>query len=1129
MTRHFRNIGRRMPALDAREKVTGTLKYTQDIVRPGMLHGAILRSPHCHARIRRIDVAGARAMPGVKAVITGADFPGGQYVNFGPAFADRYPLAMEKVRFRGEEVAAVAAETLAQARAALAAIEVDYELLPASFTPENSLEPHAPEIDQKAGLPRNVAQWSTAKFGELDQAFAEAAFVIRGTFRHGAVAPICLETNTVVADFHGEDATIEVWAGTQAPFFARKEIAHVLKMETEKVFIRSSGIGGGFGGKSQSPEPIAIACLLSVKSGRPVRIALDRWEEFVAGKTDHAKVMTVSTAVAADGTLLGRYTDYLVDNGAYTYMGPAYISAVRQRTCNLYRVGAAGFDGKLVYSNKVPGGSYRGMGAPQIIWAIESQIDEIANRLGRDRLEYRLAIANQPGDTTPLGWKITTCGLSDCLREAGRRIGWVAKSTERRPWRGLGIAAMVNPSVGVLYPEGNFAHVSLELRPDGTFLLGTQTSDCGTAQNTVLAQFAAEALDVDVHCIEVLHMDTENAPPDLGSAASRVTFVSGAAAIRAGEVMASEIKQRLSVRWSVLPDQIEFRDGIAAVKGDNMRRLDLREIAALEGNIKIVGRHDIELPRADARTGFGHYAPTYGFGALAAEVEVDPETGVVNILKIVSVQDIGRVINPLAMEGQAHGAIVQGIGMALHEELVFDHGEPINASLISYKVPRIGGTPPIELAFVETNDATGPFGAKAGGEHPINMTVAAIANAIADATGVHFSTLPITPQKILSALKARSGTAPSTQPWRRPYNLEVATARALYPSTLFPALKAMGGKLGRPVVKGRSASFLRPATLDEAVSMLAQSQGRAKVIAGGTDLQVGLRQGVYQAECVVDVSRLAELKGIEVKSDHARIGAGTTISAIMGNDELAGRLPMLRQGFASLATRQIRNVATLGGDLCQQKRCWFLRGGRQCYKHGGMTCPCYAVTGDSRHHAIMGAGRCAAPCVADAAPILASLGAVLHAIGPGGMRQIAMAKFYRWSGETDLAADEILTDISIPLHSDPLARSFQNFEKFADWQGDFAEASVATSITFRQGVVSDASIAFGGVAPLPMSARKIEDMLRHKVLDAEAVVQAASVSAFGALPLRDNAAKVPLLQSLVKRSLSKALEFANQH
>lgn len=1115
----YRHVGRRVPALDADAKARGRTVFTHDFTLPGMLHGAILRSPHAHARIRAIDAVAARAMPGVLAVAFGGDYPGGRYLNFGPAYADKYPLAVERVRFKGDEVAAVAAETVEQARAACAAIRVDYEILPAAYDLDAALAEDAPVLHERPNLPPNVAQISTADFGGVEAAFARAAFVIEDHFEHGIVAPICLETNAAVARFDPAAGTMEIWAGTQAPFFARKEVAHVLGLPLDKVIVRAIAIGGGFGGKSQAPEPIAIAAMLAMKAGRPVKIALDRIEEFRAGKTDHAKRMTVRTGVAADGTIVARHTRFEVDNGAYTYMGPAYVSAVRQRTCNLYRVGAAGFEGKLVHTNKVPGGSYRGMGAPQIIWAIETQIDAIARKLGKDRLDYRLEIANRTGDTTPQGWRIGACGLSECLREAGHRIGWAEKSKAPRKWRGLGIAAMINPSVGVLYPEGNFAHVSLDLRGDGTILLGTQTADCGTGQNTLLAQYAAEALDAPLEAFDVLHMDTQNAPDDLGSAASRVTFVSGAAAIAAGTGMAAELRKRMAARWNVAVDAVEFRDGVAFVAGDNRRRADLVEIAALEGPIRVVGRHDIDLQRADPKTGYGHYAPTYGFGAQACEVEVDPSTGAVRILKLVSVQDMGRVINPVALEGQTYGGIVQGIGMALGEELVFDDGEPVNASLIAYKAPRAMETPPIEIAFVETGDPTGPYGAKAGGEHPINATVAAIACAIADATGVAFKKLPIAPRHIVEALRTREGDWPPTEPWRRPYNAEIATVRALYPKFLFGALKKTGAALGRAATPTNAWRYERPDDLDAALAHL--KSGDAKIIAGGTDLQPGLRQGVYAGGTVVAIDGIARLRDICLETDMIRVGAAATISEIVEREDLARAEPLLREGLKRIATRQIRNVATLGGDLCQQKRCWFFRSGKQCFKQGGPACPCYAVTGDNRHHAILGAARCAAPCVADAAPILVALDARLIAVGPSGERTIPASRFYRWSGETVLAQDEILVEAAIPRRPRTAV-----YEKFALWEGDFAEASVAVALELSGGIVAEARIAFGGVSPLPARAKSVEAALLGRRPEAGVFAEAARRSIRGALALRDNRFKTALLPVLVERALTRATALA---
>ena len=392
--------------------------------------------------------------------------------------------------------------------------------------------------------------------------------------------------------------------------------------------------------------------------------------------------------------------------------------------------------------------------------------------------------------------------------------------------------------------------------------VGTQSADCGTSQNTVLGQFVAEELGVDLEQIDVLHMDTEATPPDLGSAASRVTFVSGNAAIKTAKAFRDELARRLALRWRVSPGEIEFSDGIVSHKADNARRLTLAEVADLEGTFRVEDRHDIDLARPDPKTGYGHYAATYGFGAQAAEVEIDPVTGRVDVLKVVVVQDIGRVINPLALDGQMQGGVVQGIGMALKEELVFENGVPVNASLINYRAPRIKDTPKIETAYIETDDPTGPYGAKAGGEHSINPTPAAIANAVAHATGTRHRRLPITPAAVLQSLEAKVDLPKKS--WKRPYNLEVAVARSLYPGVLFPGLKKLGGAVGRNAKPCNGYDYLRPLDLKDALREMAKPDRIVKAMAGGTDLQVGLRQGVYEVDAVVDIADMNELRGITI-------------------------------------------------------------------------------------------------------------------------------------------------------------------------------------------------------------------------------------------------------------------------
>lgn len=1114
----LRHIGKALaPQKEALAKVTGRAIYTHDYALPGMLWGAILRSPHPHARILAIDTTRAEAMPGVAAVLTGAQADV-RYLHAGPRYADRYPFAREIVRFFGEEVAAVAADTLEHAQAAAAAIEVTYEVLQPVYDVHEALTSSAPVLHQKDGLPPNVAQHTLAEWGDTQAAFAQAAYTVEGTYTHGIVVPVCMETNAVVATWDAATQHMDIWAGTQSPFFVRKEIAHILGLDRKQVRVHSIEIGGGFGGKSQAPEPIGIAALLSRAAGAPVKIVLSRKEEFISGKTDHGKTMTLKTAVDADGKILARRNHYLVDNGAFTHMGPAYVSAVRQRTANLYQVGAVEFDGKLVYTNKVSGGSYRGMGAPHIIWALETQIDELAHLLGKDPIAYRIEIANQPGDVTPQGFEISTCGLVDCLQEVERRIGWQDKRAHPKPWRGVGVAAMINPSVGILYAEGNFANVSLELRSDGRFLLATQNADCGTWQNTTLAQFVAQTLDLDVSAIDVLHMDTDDAPDDLGSAASRVTFMAGAAAIDASNRLMAQVREQLAVQGGITADDIRFVDDGVRVGADEY--LTWTQIAALTGALKVNGHHKLDQPVPDPKTGYGNYSATYAFGAQAAEVEVDPETGHVKVLRVVAVQDVGRVINEASLDGQMHGGIVQGIGMALTEDLVFDHGRPVNTSLINYRVPRIFETTEIETGYIETHDPRGPLGAKSSGEVSVNPTVAAIANAVAHATGIRFRTLPITPHKMLAALRRQQARQTNLRPWMRPYNLEVATARHLYPKGLFTAMKKLGETFSTPKPRVSTWDYARASDIDHALQLLRATDRRVKLMAGGTDVLPGIRQGVYAPDVVVDISRIAGLGGIVIEDHQVRIGAAVTLTDLTDHAALRAALPGLCEAADLIATRQIRNVATVAGDLSQEKRCWFFRSALPCYKNGGAACPCYAVTGDSRHHSILGAGRCAAPCVADLAPALTALDAQVVVQGLGSTRRIAMADFYRWSGETTVSPREIIVAIEIPR----LANVTQVYEKYAQWRGDFAEASAGVRLTWTRDRLTTARIALGAVSPLPLRATHAERALLAAGADlSDARIEAAARKVvYGALPLRDNAAKVDMIIAVTARALRRA-------
>lgn len=1119
----LREVGKRRPQAGIEERVRGGAVYTHDVTLPGMLYGAILRSPHAHARIASVDVSEASALPGVHAIIVGEDFKERRYYHLGGSYSDRRPLAKDKVRFWGEEIAAVAADSLEIAERACALITVEYEVLTPAFTPDDALKSHAPEIHGKenAAGGKNIAIRFSANYGDVDAALARASFVLEDEFSHGIAAPCCMETNGTVASFDAETNSLQLWTATQAPYFIRKEVAHVTGLDEKNVRIRSVEVGGGFGGKSKVCEQEALAAMLSIKAARPVKITLNRRDEFVSGKTDHAKRIKIRTAVAEDGRILNRNVSVQIDNGAYTAYAPTYVGASRQRTTCLYRIDTAHYDCDLVYTNKVPGGQYRGMGAPHTIWAIESHMDEIALRLDRDPLEYRLSQANQSGDITPLKWRISTCGLTDCLREAGRMIGWDEKRKNSVPLRGVGIASMIHPSGGVIYQEGNFANSRIELIADGRVIVHTQTADTGTWQNTTLAQVAAEALGIDTADVFVSHMDTDEAPADLGSAASRVTFVTGNATLRAAQNLKTKILGGLSRQWNCGVEDITLEGGSARHIAEPNRAADIREIAKLVGPLEADGYFTTPGERPDPKTGEGNYAATYVFGAQAAEVEVDRNTGRITVLRMAVAQDVGRALNPTAVEGQIYGGVLQGIGMALQEEMVFEEGRPVNASFLDYAVPRIGSAPKIDISLVETNDPLGPYGAKAGAEPTINATIAAIANAVFHATGIRFKELPLSPDRVLAALEERDGRSPSSKPWKRAYNAEVAAVRAMYPGVVFPALRKVGTKFARVPEKAKKPRILVPGTTAKLLEYLSNKEVKSRIVAGGTDMFVGLKQGIYDPDQLLDISGLRELQGITFSKGETptlRIGAATTLDKVLKSEVVARLFPSLVTCINLIATAQIRRVATVAGDLCQEKRCWFFRSAFPCYKLGGATCPCFAVLGDNRHHSINGAKRCAAPNPSDLAPLLSSLDARATVVGRSGVRSIPVSELYLWSGLTKVGKDELISAIEIPVPTDATF----SFEKFGLRQGDFAEASVAVRAEWAGREVRALRIFAGAVSPLPLRARNAEAILTGTRLEPSIVAQAAETIVEGSLPLEDNQYKVPLLINLTKQALLAA-------
>ncbi|MCX5908618.1 MAG: molybdopterin-dependent oxidoreductase, partial [Deltaproteobacteria bacterium] len=520
-------IGRRIPKLDSVYLATGEAKFLDDIQPPGMLYGKILRSPHSHARILRMDTQRAAKVPGVKAIITAEDTTKVKFCHL-PITPNKMVLADERVRFVGDEVAAVAAVDEETAREALDLIQVEYERLPAVFDPEEALKPGAPLLYEDS--PNNIASHFVREFGDLDLGFREADQVFDDRFNCPPVVACTLEPHGCIASFDGS-GKLSIWTTTQNPYNIQKALAGVLRMPMHHIRVLNTFVGGAFGNKSVILPLEPIAAFLSQKTRRPVKLVNERWEEFISTRTRYAMVIYLKTAVKKDGTITARDARVITNNGAYNNKAPGITLLTCNRIGNLYRVPNSRTEAWVVYTNNQYGDALRGWGGPQAHFAVESQMDIIAEALKMDPLELRLRNANQPGDTTAWGWKITSCGLSECLQEAARISVWSSKRKGPGP-RGIGIASVIHTGGGSMgtHGGGNFSEVSLKVNSDATVSVLTGDSEIGQGSDTIMAQIVAEELGVPLENVNITSRDTDVTPVSMGTWGSRVTFIGGNAA-----------------------------------------------------------------------------------------------------------------------------------------------------------------------------------------------------------------------------------------------------------------------------------------------------------------------------------------------------------------------------------------------------------------------------------------------------------------------------------------------------------------------------------------------------------------------------------------------------------------------
>jgi CO/xanthine dehydrogenase Mo-binding subunit len=740
---------------DGKEKVTGGGRYTADLDLTGQLHARFRYADHTRARILSIDTSRARSLPGVLAVLTHDDVPD---VRYGVMVKDRRLFAKDEVRFEADVVAAVAALTPELAAQAVALIEVEYEPLPPLSDVEAALAPGAPLIhedwgsyegDDTLGRDGNVLGYSTVVKGDADAAMASADVVVSGRYVADGSQGAPIEPRAIVAQWQGDRVT--VWSSTQVPFAARSGIAHVLQVAESNVRVIVPLLGGGFGAKCDFHFEGHVAALARA-AGRPVKLVFSREEEFVA--PDHRRegiVIELETGARRDGTLVARRGRLVLDGGAYCGEGGFFAQLAAMHACGPYVIENVGVESTLVYTNNQPSGSIRAPTAPQMCWAVEQHMDELAQALDIDPVELRRRTLIEEGAESPTRQVFGPLGMKETLERAAELIGY---GDELPPGEAIGFACGWWPSFGV----ESGAYVKLNADGTGTIVTGAQENGSGAVMGLPL--LAAEALGMKPEDFSILYQDTDAGPWDMGSSGSQTTFNNGRAVVAAAREVRGRLLELASERLEADVEDLELVDGAVSVKGAPTTAVSIAELAGTGATI--IGKGAGRVPEAPASSPDSGCIGRLGFESFlepqlithAAHVRVDRETGVARVLRVAAVHDSGRILNPVGANGQVYGGVVMGIGQALTEGTQLDEdGRQRNPHLLDYKLPTASDVPDIDIAWVETPALDGgPGGSKGMGEPPCVPTAGAIANAIALATGARVRQLPMTAERVWEAL-----------------------------------------------------------------------------------------------------------------------------------------------------------------------------------------------------------------------------------------------------------------------------------------------------------------------------------------------------------------------------------------
>jgi 4-hydroxybenzoyl-CoA reductase subunit alpha len=801
----FSVIGKPTAMVDAAGKTTGAGKYADDLSAPGMLIGRILHSPYPHARIKSIDTSRAEKLEGVVAVITGKDAPNPYGIL--PVGHDEHAMATDKVRYVGDNVACVIAVDEATAEKGLELVDVDYEVLPAYFDPEESMKAQSDFIHDNK--PHNIEKDYHHVFGDPEKAFAEAVHIAEARFIANEVTHAAMEPHSTLASFEidphtGKPGRLTVWSSTQVPYYLQHKLSLVLEMPMSQIRVIKPLVGGGFGGKSEV-IPLEITAAVAARAAKaPVKITYTREEVFWAHRGRPRTIVDLKTGVDKDGHIIGVKARVVQDGGGYCSYGVVTILYSGALLGALYDIPNIQYDGYRVLTNKPVCGAMRGHGTVNVRFAFESQLDELAFKLNMDSAEIRRRNLLKPPCITVNGLRVQSYGLPECIDKVVDRSKWSDRKGKLPKGRGLGIACshyVSGAANSIIRSDMPHSTVNIKIDRDGGVVVYTGASDIGQGSDTMVAQISSEVLGCSLARVRVIAADTDLTPIDIGSYSSRVTFMNGNATLRAAQDVKKQIVQAAARKMNCTPEDLIFRDDVVFKQGSHQPVVSEQSEEATEAGATVSGRVEGQILRGSlqqkrkeegpkdwmtfeeavvaaidfhgALSGTGSYAPppdsrggkhkgagvgpspAYSYSAQVAEVSVDEETGEVTVHKVWASHDCGRALNPVSVEGQIIGSVWMGMGQALTEEMVWKDGMLMNPGLLEYRSPSSIESPEIEPIIVESIDPEGPFGAKECSEGSLAATIPAISNAIYDAVGVRLHESPFTPERVLSALRAK--------------------------------------------------------------------------------------------------------------------------------------------------------------------------------------------------------------------------------------------------------------------------------------------------------------------------------------------------------------------------------------